>query len=96
MRRLKIFVNIAMIILVTGESFAQNEEISTKSYPAMDERGIMVSHEFNRRALQDNDVLIGQPSFEDVPSVSTQVLVENPSRKMYFPLVDKAQYIFTG
>ena len=32
-------------------------------------------------------VLIGQPSLEDVPSVSTQVFVENPGRKIYFSLI---------
>ena len=32
-------------------------------------------------------VLVGQPSLEDVPSVSTQVFVENPSRKIYFSLI---------
>lgn len=32
-------------------------------------------------------VLIGQPSLKDVPSVSTQVFVENPGRKMYFSLI---------
>lgn len=32
-------------------------------------------------------VLIGQPSLKDVPSVSTQVFVENPGRKMFFSLI---------
>jgi uncharacterized zinc-type alcohol dehydrogenase-like protein len=32
-------------------------------------------------------VLIGQPSLTDVPSVSTQVFVENPGRKVYFSLI---------
>jgi len=32
-------------------------------------------------------VLVGQPSLKDVPSVSTQVFVENPGRKMYFSLI---------
>ena len=32
-------------------------------------------------------VLVGQPSLNDIPSVSTQVFVENPGRKIYFSLI---------
>lgn len=60
MRKLNLLI--AMLIFATITVLAQQKDecctIHTKSYAAMDSKGVMVPYEFSRRTVNDNDVLI--------------------------------------
>lgn len=56
--RIKMFAIIAMVVFAYHAGYAQSGVIPTKSYVAKDDKGVLVPYEFNRRALQANDILI--------------------------------------